>query len=110
MKKGTYKDVESGGNEEPLTPEMSAYLRKCIINSVLNDSGSPGEEGEEGLGPPAAKGSRNKTVPTSTGKAETPWWQKALKGLRGKGKAIYDNVYKSKKASARSVADRWGRF
>lgn len=113
LKKGTYEDVESGGGQESLTPDMAAYLRKSILNAIMNDAGAEGEEADEGLGtsgPPASK--RLDGAKPSRQKGDGKGWFSRFLGLfRRKTKSPQEKVYQSKLASssvsASLIVDRW---
>ena len=114
LRKGTYENVEGGGEQEPLTPEMSAYLRKSILNALMNDAGAAGEEADEGLGGTSApvKSKRLDGAKSSPSKGDgKSWFSRFLALFRRKGKKPKDTPYQSKLASSEVsvgvVVDRW---
>lgn len=112
LKKGTFENPMKDGKEEVLTDDMVQFLRQQVLNSVLNDSGAPGEPADE----PGADPNAGSSTPTSKkpsapkapkapkGKRQMPLWFKAFMDKAQKAK---DFIYKPKKVAASRVAARW---
>ena len=106
LKGGTFKNPFKDDKEEVLGQDQAAYLRKSIINAVLNDAGAEGSVADEGpLVNPDLKDPKSKSNEKPKSRVQPVSKSKIfefLSKIKDKGKSLLDTV---KTKSQQSVGD-----